>query len=93
MKAYYAVSAPIVALGAVIQWYLASIFNESVRHGFDVVVLVFVAPGLLVDYGLRLGLGFDSTGMVWLSACLDVAVAVTIVFIIKTVWKSRSQPG
>ncbi len=74
--------------------YFGMVFNESVRHGLDIPAMVFVAPGLLLNHFMGLGLSFDGpnhSAIIWLSGLLYATVSIGVVAIVRRWRKRRSR--
>ena len=84
----------VLGLTLLAELYFEHVFNESVRHLFDIPALLFVAPGLLLNHFLNLDLSFDGpnhSAVIWLSALVYATVSVGVIAIARNVWKRRSQ--
>lgn len=76
----------IIAIGVLVQWHFDYRFNESVRHAMDIPAMLFVSPGLMLNYVLDLKLPFDDpshTSIIWLSVILNTLVIIAMVFCIR----------
>jgi len=95
MTKRYPIAAGIVlGLTLLAELYFGTVFNESVRHAFDIPALLFVAPGLLLNHFLNLGLSFDGpshSAVIWLSGLVYATVSIGVVATVQKVRKSRGQ--
>lgn len=80
-----------ITVGA--ELYFGTIFNESVRHILDVPALLFVAPGLLINHLLRLGLPFDGpnhSSIIWISGFVYATITAGAIAVVRAV-RNRLQ--
>jgi hypothetical protein len=93
-KRYYIAVGIVLGLTLLTELYFGTVFNESVRHPFDIPALLFVAPGLLLNHFLNLDLSFDGpnhSAVILLSGLVYATVSVGIVATVQKVWKRCSQ--
>lgn len=67
--------------------YFGTVFNESVRHPFDLLALVYAAPALVLNHILRLGLPFDGPNhsvVLWLSVLMYAAITCLVVLAVRS---------
>jgi len=93
-KRYYITAGIVLGLTLLAELYFGTVFNESVRHPFDIPALLFVAPGLLLNYFLNLGLSFDGpshSAVIWLSGLVYATVSAGVVATVRKAWKGCGQ--
>ncbi len=94
MKKYHLITIIIISnLGAVILAliYFGTVFNESVRNPFDLVAMLYAAPGLILNSVFRLGLPFDGPQHS-IVLCLSALVYTTLTgLIVFRVIRSKSK--
>lgn len=76
-KRYRNTAITVLGITLVVQFYFATLFNESVRNPFDLLAMLFVAPGLLLNFFLNLGMPFDGVShsiAIWISGLIYTAV-------------------
>lgn len=87
MAKHYIMTAGVVfGVTILAELYFGTIFNESVRHIFDVPAMLFVAPVLLLNHLLKLGLPFDGPNystVVWLSGTIYGGLAMGAVAMVQ----------
>lgn len=91
-KSYFIAVGTVLCVTALVQIYFGTVFNESVRHAFDVPAMLFVAPVLLLNYSLNLGLPFDGpdhTAVIWLSGLIYAALSIGLIALMRRVRPSR----
>ena len=91
-KSYYVAVGIVLCLTLFVELYFGTVFNESVRHVLDIPVMLFVAPGLLLNHFMGLGLSFDGpnhSAVIWLSGLLYATVSIGVVGIVRRVQKRR----
>ncbi len=93
-KRYYIAAGIVLGLTLLAELYFGTVFNESVRHLFDIPAMLFVAPGLLLNHFLNLDLSFDGSShsaVIWLSGLVYATVSVGVVVTVQRVWKRCGQ--
>jgi hypothetical protein len=66
-----------LCLTLLVQFYFATLFNESVRNPFDLLAMLFIAPGFLINFFLNLRLPFDGANhgiIIWISGFIYTAI-------------------
>jgi hypothetical protein len=80
-----------LAAAGSMELYFGTVFNESVRHVFDLPAMLYVVPGLLLNRFFHLGLTFDGpnhSGVIWLSALVYIAITIVLIVIVGRVINS-----
>lgn len=78
----------VLVLTVLAEVYFGTVFNESVRHSLDIPAMLFVAPGLLVNRVLHLGLPFDGpnhSAVIWMSGAVYAMIAIGVVVVVRAV--------
>lgn len=79
IKKYGIIASVVLGLTILAELYFGTVFNESIRHVFDIPAMIFVAPGLLLNHCLRLGLpldGPDHSAVVWISGAAYTVLSI-----------------
>ena len=82
-----------LVVGGVAEIYFSTIYNESLRHLFDLPALLYVAPGLILNHFGKLGLSFDGpnhSGVIWLSTFLYSVLTCVVIWAIMRKRENRS---
>ena len=82
----------LVAAGST-ELYFGTVFNESVRHAFDLPAMLYVAPGLLLNHFFHLKLPFDDpdhSAVIWLSTLVYVVITAGVILTVQPVKKHGS---
>jgi hypothetical protein len=86
MKKYMITAGVVLGLTVLSELYFGTVFNESVRNIFDVPAMLFVAPGLLLNHFLNLGLPFDGpnhSSVIWISGAVYAGLALGAVAVVQ----------
>lgn len=92
MKKYGIIAGLVLGLTILAEFYFSTVFNESVRHVFDLPAMLFVAPGLLLNHLLKLGLPFDGpnhSAVIWISGAAYMILSVGVVALVQALRKRR----
>jgi hypothetical protein len=95
-KSYCICAAVVLCVTLLADLYFGKVFNESVRHALDIPAMLFVAPGLLLNYLLRFGLPFDGpnhSAVIWISGVVYAAVCIGVVAIARKARKNCDRQG
>ena len=90
-KRYYIAAGIVLGLTLLAQLYFGTVYNESISHTLNILALLFVAPGLLLNHFLNLGLYPDHSAVIWLSGLVYATVSVGVVAAVQKVWKRCGQ--
>ncbi len=92
MKKYGITAGIVLGLTILAEFYFGTLFNESVRHVFDLPAMLFVAPVLLLNHVLKLGLPFDGSNhsaVIWISGAAYMVLTVGVVAFVQTLRKRQ----
>lgn len=95
IKKYGIIAGVALGLTVLAELYFGTVFNESIRHVFDIPAMIFVAPGLLLNHCLRLGLpldGPDHSAVIWISGATYTVLFIgfeALAQIIRKRWNQR----
>jgi hypothetical protein len=93
-KSCYIVAGVVLCLTVLAEVYFGTVFNESVRHALDIPAMLFVAPGLLLNHLMDLGLSFDGpnhSAVIWLSGVVYGALSIGVVAVVQKVRTRRTE--
>lgn len=93
MKKYGITAGIVLGLTILAEFYFGTVFNESVRHVFDLPAMLFVAPVLLLNHVLKLGLPFDGSNhsaVIWISGATYMVLTVAVIAFVQTLCKRQN---
>jgi len=93
-KSCYILAGVVLCLTLLAELYFGTVFNESVRHALDIPAMLFVAPGLLLNHLMDLGLSFDGpnhSAVIWLSGLVYAALSIAVVAVVQKVRIRRTE--